>query len=77
MVKEALKEGNKTLKRDILMDMQEIKDNIIEESNNCLRNITNDLKGKLDLKLKLLIDAVTNTRDLLQPAQITEKSLSN
>ena len=48
MVQEAIKEGNKTLKREIFTDMQEIKDNIIEEANNYTRIITNELKGKLD-----------------------------
>ena len=71
MVQEAVKEGNKTLKRELLTDMQEIKENIIEEANNYTRTITNELKGKLDQKLKLLMDAVTDTRDLLQPPQIT------
>ena len=71
MVQEVVKEGNKSLKREILTDMQEIKDNIIEEANNYTRTITNELKRKLDQKLKLLMDAVTNTRDLLQPLQLT------
>ena len=71
MVQEAVKEGNKTLKHELLTDMQEIKDNIIEEVNNYTRTITNELKGKLDQKLKLLMDAVTDTRDLLKPPQIT------
>ena len=71
MVQEAVKEGNKTLKRELLTDKQEIKDNIIEEANNYTRTITNELKGKLDQKLQLLMDAVTDTRDLLQPPQIT------
>ena len=70
MVQEAVK-GNKSLKREILTDMQEIKDNIIEEANNYTRTITNELKGKLDQKLKLLMDAVTDIRDLLQPPQLT------
>ena len=48
MVQEAVKEGNKTLKCEILTDMQEIKDNIIEEANNYTKTITNELKGKLD-----------------------------
>ena len=67
MVQEAIKEGNKILKREILMDMQEIKDNIIKEANNYTRTITNELKGKLDEKLKLLMDAVIDTRGLPQP----------
>ena len=71
MVQKAVKEGNKSLKCEILTDMQEIKDNIIEEANNNTRTITNELKGKLDQKLKLLMDAVTDTRDLLQPPQLT------
>ena len=41
MVQEAVKEGNKTLKRELLTNMQEIKDNIIEEANNYTRTITN------------------------------------
>ena len=48
MVQEAVKEGNKSLQREILTDMQEIKDNIIEEANNYTRTITNELKGKLN-----------------------------
>ena len=52
MVQEAVKEGNKTLKLEIFTDMQEIKDNIIEEANNYTRIITNELKGKLDVKRK-------------------------
>ena len=71
MVQEVVKEGNKTLKHEILIDMQEINDNIIEEENNYIRTITNELKGKLDQKLKLLMDAVIDTRDLLQPPQLT------
>ena len=71
MIQGAIKESNKTLKREILTDMQEIKDNIIEEANNYTRTITNELKGKLDQKLKLLMDAVKNTRDLLQSPQLT------
>ena len=71
MVQKVVKEGNKSLKREIPTDMQEIKDNIIEEANNYTRTITNELKGKLDQKLKLLMDAVTDTRDLLQPPQLT------
>ena len=58
MVKEAVIEGNKTLKLEILTDMQEIKKTIIEEANNYARVITNDLKEKLDQKLKMLIDAI-------------------
>ena len=71
MVQEAVNEGNKSLKREILTDMQEIEDNVIEEANNYISIITNELKGKLDQKLKLLMDEVTNTRDLLQPFQLT------
>ena len=48
MVEEAIKERNKTLKCELLTDMQEIKDNIIKEVNNYTRTITNELKGKLD-----------------------------
>ena len=70
MVQEAVKEGNKSLKCEILTDMQEIKDNIIEEAKNYAKTITNELKGKLDQKLKLLMDAVTDTRDFLQPPQL-------
>ena len=44
MVQEAVKEGNKTLKREIFTNMQEIKANIIEEANNYTRIITNELK---------------------------------
>ena len=70
MVKEVVIEGNKTLKCEILTDMQEIKEAIIEEANNYARVITNDLKGKLDQKLKMQMDAVKDTRGLLQPAQL-------
>ena len=62
-------EGNKTLKCEILTDMQEIKETIIEEANNYTRVITNDLRGKLDQKLKMLMDAVEDTKGLLQPVQ--------
>ena len=70
MVKEVVIESNKILKREILMDMQEIKETIIEEANNYARVITNDLRGKLDQKLKMLMDAVEDTRGLLQPIQL-------
>ena len=55
MVREALKEENKTLKFEIFTDMQEIKNNIIEEANAYIRNITKELKGKLDQELKMLM----------------------
>ena len=70
MVKEAMIEGTKTLKCEILTDIQEIKETIIEKANNHIRVITNDHRGKLDQKLKMLMDAVEDTRDLLQPIQL-------
>ena len=70
MVKEAVIEGNKKFKCEILTNMQEIKETIIEEANNYAKVITNDLRGKLDQKLKMLMDAVEDTRCLLQPTQL-------
>ena len=76
MVKEAVIEGNKTLKHEILTDMQEIKETIIEEANNYARVITNDFRGKLDQKLKMLMDAVEDTRGLFQLALLERDQLN-
>ena len=70
MVKEAMIEGNETLKHKIHIDMQEIKETIIKEANNYARVMTNDFRGKLDQKLKMLMDVVKDTRGLFQPTQL-------
>ena len=77
MAKEAIKEGNKILKREILTDIQKIKNNINEEVNTYTCNIKNNLRGKLDLKFNLLMDAIIDTHDLLQLKQLPKKNLSN